>query len=91
VTETTVAGSASTGGVGSGSPDVAAVKTVSVDSEVGEVTTCGADVPGTGVPAVSDVGEEPAHAETTNAVVRANTGKYRCVGIAVDDAGSIRR
>jgi hypothetical protein len=42
------------------------------------------------VPDVSD-GVEPAHAETMNTVVSVKTGKYRCVGIAVDDAGSIRR
>jgi hypothetical protein len=90
VTETTVAGSAS-GGVGSGSPDVDAVMTVSLGGVVGEVTSCDAVVPGNGVPAVPDVGEEPAQAETMNAVVRARTVEYRCVGIAVDDAGSIPR
>jgi hypothetical protein len=90
VIETTVAGSAS-GGVGSGSPEVGAVMTVSGDGGVGEVTLCDAEVLGTGVAAVSDVGEELAHAATMNAVVRASTGRSGCVGIAVDDAGSIRR
>jgi len=65
--------------------------TVSLGGVVGEVTSCDAVVPGNGVPAVPDVGEEPAQAETMNAVVRARTVEYRCVGIAVDDAGSIPR
>jgi hypothetical protein len=66
------------------------VKTVSVESVVGEVTACGTEMLGAGVPAVSDDGDEPAHAETMNAVVTAKTGRCRFVGIAVVDAGSIR-
>lgn len=68
-----------------------AVRTVFVESVAGEVTSAGAEILGAAVPPVSYVGEEPAQAETTNAVVRAKTDKCRFVGIAEGDAGSICR
>jgi hypothetical protein len=97
--EDTPTGSASSGsgspGSANGSPlggetgTVVAIRLVEVERE--EVGESGDEVTGAGALSVGSTWDGPEQAETMIVIMRAQTGQSSLAGIAVGDAGSIRR